>query len=1191
VRNPQGREPLQRSGRSFSPAPRFALLIGAAVLVLTFLASTSYVGAVVDSEELGQFGSEGAGAGQFFLPRGMASDPVTGHLYVADSGNRRIDVFTAWGEFVSAWGWGVADGASEPETCTTTCLKGLAGSGKGQFAAEAPSSVAVDGGGGVYVLDNENRRVQKFDSAGQFILMFGGGVNKTTGGDVCTEASGDECQSGTAGSGQGELSSSGRGVAVNQAGTVLVGDIGRVQEFESDGDFKSEFKVPGTVKGVAADPTGSDVYVILGEQDDVHRFNSAGSELLPPLKVHEPGAIAVDPDGNLYAAQERFFPPDEAPQEVIEFDAGGAEVSSCCVPALFPGEPENGSRFGLTGLATNSEGDLYVANRSFGGGLGNYITFFGPAPQKWPAPKAPPTIAEQYLASAGSTSAILKARINPNFWADTRYFVEYGPAACASSPCTSQPASPGAELGSGVVKKLVTTSGLLLSGLAPNTTYHYRFVAQSGGGGPVFGPDSTFTTFSTPPPPEICAANEAFRSGAAKALPDCRAYEMVSPVDKDNGDIIALPDITGWSNRLNQAALDGEALTYSSYRAFGAAEGAPYTAQYLARRGSTGWGSEALGAPLTGNFYGTQLGLENEFKAFSPDLCDSWLVPGGGPTLAPGAVAGFPNLYRRQNCPKSYQALSTVQPPGLAPKAYAPDLQGHSADGSKAIFRVSDKLSEDARAAKFQVYEASGGALKYVCIFPAGTSAKAEAEFPSCSAGSPGDISGETSFNRTASVSHAISADGSRIYWSASEEPTALGKIYLRLDGTETLAVSETQTTKPAQFWGADPDGSKALFEVRDPNQKSPTPKDKDLYLYDLSTESSSLIAGKVVAVAAVSEDLSRVYLISEEVLAGTTGATAGENNLYLHEEGGNAFIATLSGEDVGQSLPSNGSTQPVFHVARATPDGGALAFVSTRPLTGADNADAQSGEADSEVFSYEAASGELACASCSPAGARPDGRNIVAQGGTGFSLPTAAAIPAGENQLYTPRALSDDGTHLFFTSYTDLLPADANGRADVYEWEPAGSSASCRDEADPDYYAANGGCLFLISSGQSERDSELLDSSPSGRDVFFATEESLLAQDPGLIDVYDARAGGGFPPPPPPPARCEGEACQPAAAPSSFHPPASSAPGPGNPKPISCAKGRHRALKKGREVCLKDKKPRKHNAKKKAHKNRRIAK
>jgi DNA-binding beta-propeller fold protein YncE len=1183
---------------------RWLLLVG--LLTMTLVLGTvvaARAGAVTNSEELGQFGSEGAGAGQVFLPRGEASDPGSpGKLYVADSGNSRVDVFSPWGNFIKAFGWGVANGQAEFQSCTATCRRGLPGSGAGQFAGEAPFSVAVDAAGNLYVLDqgNEgNHRVEKFTPSGEFDLMFGGEVDNTTKGDVCTAASLDECKAGNAGSGPGEFGD-GNGLAIGENEEVLVGDAGRVQEFEPDGSFKSQFSVPGTVQGVATDPTTHDIYVILRGQDDIRRFTASGSELLPPLPVIAPKAITTDPDGNVYAIKDRSENQElgeHLPQKVVEFDTGGSEISSCCVAPVFPGESEaaeDPGRFTLTGLGTNTAGDLYVASGL--AGRGSFIRGFGPPPAALEQPPAvPPDIIDQFATAVGSRTATVKAAINPNFWADTKYYVEYGVEPCTSGSCAKVPVPPGVDLGAGVVKRTVTSAAVVLANLSPSTTYHYRFVAESGGGGPVRGiggavgadgAESTLTTFSSSSTEPSCPENQQFRVDASAGLPDCRAYEMVSPVDKEGGDILALADVPGFENKLNQSAVDGEALTYSSYRAFGGAQGSPWTAQYIARRTAGGWESEALTGPLTGTI-GFQ--LENEFKAFSQDLCESWLMPNAeGPQLAAGAVAGFPNIYRRENCPSRYETLTTAEPPGTVPAEYAPELQGYSADGTTAIFRVNRKLSEDARGGNVsQVYEAKNGRLDAICIFPEGTTLKTEEELPNCSAGSPGNSIFPENFGRTASVVHAMSDDGSRIYWSASAAAGSPGRIYLRVDGTTTVPVSETETTKPARFWGASPDGSRALFVVEDPGPPPLSVKNRNLYLYDAEEGTARLVASKVIGVAATSENLARIYLVSEAKLTGTSGATEGRPNLYLHEEDGtNTFIATLSALDVEEGVPSDTALRPVFHVARATPDGSRLVFVSTEELTGGNNSDAVSGEPDSEVFTYSPADGGLACASCSPAGARPTGRNVQAPANRGL-LWTAATVPAGETQFYAPRALSSDGRRLFFTSYADLLPEDENGKADVYEWEAVGAAPSCKDEADPDYYPADGGCLFLISTGRSEQDSELVDSSPSGRDVFFSTEESLLPQDKGLIDIYDAREGGGLPPPSTRPTPCDpnglaGPNCQQAQQAQSQRGPQTTAPGEGNPKPIKCKKGRRRAIRKGKEICIK----REHKSKNGRHKS-----
>ena len=131
----------------------------------------------------------------------------------------------------------------------------------------------------------------------------------------------------------------------------------------------------------------------------------------------------------------------------------------------------------------------------------------------------------------------------------------------------------------------------------PATTYHYRFVAESGGGGPVFGTgaeptpeaggEGSLRTFA-PLGIEPCAINEAFRTRASALLPDCRAYQLVSPLDKGSGDIIALPEFTTETpSTLDQSSTNGNRLSYGTYRSFGDAPSAPFTTQFIAAGAKT----------------------------------------------------------------------------------------------------------------------------------------------------------------------------------------------------------------------------------------------------------------------------------------------------------------------------------------------------------------------------------------------------------------------------------------------------------------------------------------------------------------------------------------------------------------------------------------------------------------------------
>ena len=178
---------------------------------------------------------------------------------------------------------------------------------------------------------------------------------------------------------------------------------------------------------------------------------------------------------------------------------------------------------------------------------------------------------------------------------------------------------------------------------------------------------------------------------------------------------------------------------------------------------------------------------------------------------------------------------------------------------------------------------------------------------------------------------------------------------------------------------------------------------------------------------------------------------------------------------------------------ARVSDDGGVLVFTSTAALAGTEELNAE-GKVAPEIYRYVPGSG-LGCVSCA-------GRGVPVKG----AVLTAPAYPGGG-----ANAVSADGSRVFFETKDALLPADVNGKGDVYEWE--------------------GGEVHLISSGSGAYDAILLDPSPSGDDVFFTTRDRLVAPDSDdNIDVYDARVGGGFavaePPPP-----CAGEACRPPTA------------------------------------------------------------
>ncbi|HEY4563285.1 MAG TPA: hypothetical protein VIJ36_09910, partial [Thermoanaerobaculia bacterium] len=878
------------------------------------------------------------------------------------------------------------------------------------------------------------------------------------------------------------------------------------------------------------------------------------------------------------------------------------------------------------------EADLYVGARREFKLPQDFVQAYGPTPDpaKCAPPQVPPSIDGQFAAAVGTGSATVRAQINPHYFTPpvgtTTYFVEYATAECIESEgwegaCVQvQPAPPGTPLGTPPGNSDVTTDPTTLEGLEPGTSYRFRFVAEGSGdpgerivgvgGEPgVEGAEASFTTRRPVPVLPACP-NDAFRTGAGAQLRDCRAYELVSPLEKAGGDVQARLNIVPFEARVDQSSLSGDKLTFSAYAAFQNPKSAPFSSQYLTGRTGSGWQTEAISPPQEGEaFINPLIQIDNLYRAFSPDLGTAWLQTDTEPVLGPGGLAGNPNLYRRDNGAGTYAGCTTAPPLSDQTETHGPQLQGYSADGKLAAFRIEGKLtaggSDELKPGPRPInqayacsYEGDVAAVHLVSVLPNGEASDLENTI-----GGPANDLFQGDQGRTESLEHAVSADGSEVFWtaSASGDTASPGALYLRLhpaaaptpsgeceEAEPQAACTVLISAGPARFWTAAEDGSTAIFS-----------EGGELKEYEVAGAEVRPIAGEVLGLLGASEDASRIYFLSEEEIGGE--GEAGEPNLYLYDrnEATSTYIATLSALDASQGSadPSPGNAAPAFHTARVTPDGSTVAFMSNDPdlaeaVAGYDNSDQAGGTPAAEIYRFSEAEG-LVCVSCNPSGQRPAGRQI--QNPHTPSAPVlyaASMLPSWLNSLYAPRVLSADGKRIFFEAFEPLSLADENDKADVYQWEALGSG-SC-EEADPAFEPRSQGCISLISSGQSPNDTQFVDASPSGDDVFIRTASSLVAWDPGQIDIYDARVQGGFPAPPARPTECEGESCPspPHPAPS-YQPPASSGPGSGNVKtttrPKRCRKGTHKVKKNGEVRCAKNKKHhQKHH--RKHHTSRRAA-
>jgi hypothetical protein len=753
---------------------------------------------------------------------------------------------------------------------------------------------------------------------------------------------------------------------------------------------------------------------------------------------------------------------------------------------------------------------------------------------------AAPTIPVATVSAVTTKAAVLEASVNPEGEATTYQF-QYGLADCASNPCASIPAV-AAGIGSGSEAVRVAKE---VSGLEPGTTYHFRVVATNGSG-TTNGPNRTFTTYAPFVPNSDCP-NQVFRWGSSANLPDCRAYEMVSPVEKVGRHI---GRVQGGFEPVH-SSLDGEKVAFKSGAPFGDAAAGALVNTYIASRGGSAWSSHALNPPqgqtiFDPNFEVAEFDLFQGLGAFTPDLSSAWMNNFNRQPLAPGGREGVENLYRRDNLTDSYEAIS-VADPFFGPDSYESSVGGFSDDGSQVVFMTPRPLTPDAALhTNRQVYRFSGGQIELISVLPNGE-ANPESSFVGT-----GHYTEFRYVPSWGSLDNAVSDDGSRVVWSSAEHDTGGtgddGVIYVSVEGEPSIPVSESVTGKDAVFWTADPDVSKVLFSYQ--AVEGGTDDDQLLYEFDVDTETSTLIAGEVAGVAGASDDLSDIYFVSLEDL--DAGATAGEPNFYLSHEGAIRFIATA--DELGLNL----SPLPTSHAARVTPDGRHLLFVSQGSPTGYDNTDAVTGEPDEELFLYDADTDELVCVSCNPSGARPTGERRLEEPGT----EAAATVPGWVDPLYELRPLSEDGNRVFFNAFDSLVPQDSNGALDVYQWEAPGTGAC--EVGGTGYSAQNGGCVSLISTGQSPSESQFADADPSGESVFFRTESSIDPDDPGLFDLYVARVGGGYPQPP---AQnpCVGDACQSIPpAPNDPTPASASFRGAGDPAP---RKARRRCRARGRKA------------------------
>ena len=696
-----------------------------------------------------------------------------------------------------------------------------------------------------------------------------------------------------------------------------------------------------------------------------------------------------------------------------------------------------------------------------------------------------------------SDSAVLDAEINPG-GGETTYYFNTAPTAAYGSRT--------AEAGLNGADDNPRNASIPIQELQPATEYHFHVVAHNATGG---GNGSTQE-----------GADQTFRTQAAGSeftLPDNRAWEMVSPVDK-HGAVIGAIGVLQGEGGLIQAAENGSAITY-------VADAPPVSnpegtlsygeSQIVSKRGSSGWASRDIATAHEQAYDEAPAGDLNEYLFFSPDLSRGLVEPSalvrGGHTTPLTPQDPEAEAYLREGLLEENGAH------------YTPLV--NSAKASIGFMGASRNLKHVIFGDNTEGIEWNSGSTVPVFILPPGN----KAEGFSTLGGSKSN------------VRNAVSNDGQKVFFSVGlhlfmrDVPEAR-TVQLDLPQGNPLP---NEYLQGAEFQYATADGSKVYFkdDQRLTSDSTAERQVPELYEYntltgvltDLTPDTESTTSTGVSGEIQVSENDEYIYFVANGSLG---GAPEGAKLYVAHSENGKlatSLVAMLSGSDYWDWLNAGGNGLTVDVTSRVSPNGHYFAFMSERSLTGYNNTDAVSGARDEEVFVYDALTKHLACASCDPTGARPHGvfngkgsNLLIEQDELWKGAWLAGSIPGWT--IYSKRAadyqsryLSNEG-RLFFDSPDSLVAQDTNGEADVYEYQPEGRDCSDRSASASEVYEQGGGgesgaCVGLISSGSSSTESAFLDASgrarpegEEGEDVFFLTSAKLSAQDvDNANDIYDA--------------------------------------------------------------------------------------
>jgi hypothetical protein len=671
--------------------------------------------------------------------------------------------------------------------------------------------------------------------------------------------------------------------------------------------------------------------------------------------------------------------------------------------------------------------------------------------------------------------------------------------------------------------------------------------------------------------------NEALRmEQGVTRLPDCRAYEMVSP-----------PYKAGYLVSPSSLASNGEKAIVMSTGGFADLPGSGEEVEsnyYLDVRSADGWRVSPMTEPLS-EFVGVP--VAGAFEA--NDGMSLWL----GHTPQQSASTG--ELYVRL-ASGEYTRIGTLSPTAVSREGEGSDVLATTSlgfDGVSAATSNYQHVVVDSKPGNVpsrwgfdktknrdnSLYEYSGMGNERPVLVAATGEKPAGGEYHEELLADCGSVQGSGAGE--GSVYNALSADGETVFFTLNpcEPGPETAELYARIHGSavspdpaETVNIGESECSEECggesgkNFEGASENGEVVFFTSTqkltnnasdltaggNAQQKIGCPSSADgcnLYEYDFAQSAHkrlALVAGgvdDVRGVAGIAEDGSRIYFVADGVIPGTgenefhDGPVSVQPNLYVYDTGtgSTTYITTLSGSE-----DTSDWGRRFFRPVEVAGGGGRfLLFASDAPGV---TPDEHSKTGIAQLFEYDAETRELVRVTQGEDGFNDDGNgvttgiNLFRLGAASLDLGAVLDFKSTTNRLN----VSNDGKTVAFETVGELsplaAPASAVGCTSVYEFHTAGRLSEGRislisDGRDVPVHTEECGAVLPTGSIMDE----------SGGNILFSTTDSLVPSDVdgGQRDIYDVRVGGGFPPGPVAAPQCESEGCQGAVS----SPPESTAP------------------------------------------------